>query len=345
MHADPTVPGRRPRLVVKVEDPIEPDLKQLLDRLGPRELVRQVELLVPPPGSGDVPTVADWPVLVESFLSRYSARKTVEAYRQDLEMFRRWCDARGSNPFATQRVDVELYVRWMEKEGYAPSTRHRRIGAIHVLFKTLILDELVTKDPTIHVARPRVERESSTNGLTRTEFADLLKVAEASAPMHMALICLLGFNGLRVSEGCSLRIEEMGGHRGALTITFMRKGHNRRSTAPLAIITAWAVEQAIDGRTEGPILLNGYGNPMTPHNAWYAVKMLAVKAGITKRISPHSLRHAFVTNLLDAGVSERDVMIGTGHRDPRMVPFYDRGRENMERHPTSTLAAYIQRSG
>src|SRR4051794_27918239 len=193
MHADPTLatrPRRRSR-TLEVPDPIAPQLRSLLAELGPRELLHQVELLVPPPSAGDVPTVTDWPVLVESFLTRYSAPKTVDAYRMDLEAFRRWCAARDSNPFAAQRVDVELYARWMEKTGYAPSTRHRRIGAIHVLFKTLLLDELVTKDPTVHVKRPKIERESSTSGLTRTEFADLLKIAEASTPMHMALICLL----------------------------------------------------------------------------------------------------------------------------------------------------------
>lgn len=348
MHADPTVPipvRRRSRHLVEVPDPIAPELRQLLAQLGPRELQRQVELLVPPPTAGDVPTLADWAVLVESFLARYSNAGTAAAYRMDLEAFYRWCAARDANPFAAQRVDVELYARWMEKQGYAPSTRHRRIGAVHVLFKTLLLDELVPRDPTVHVKRPKIERESSTSGLTRTEFADLLKIAEASTPMHMALICLLGFNGLRVSEACSLRIEEMGGHRGARTITFMRKGHNRRSIAPLAVITAWAVEQAIAGRIEGPVLLNGYGNQMNPHNAWSTVKKLARKAGIPKNIHPHSLRHSFVTNLLDAGVSERDVMIGSGHRDVRMVAYYDRGRDSIDRHPTHTLAAHIQRSG
>lgn len=281
MHADPnatTRPYRRSRNLVVVEDPIAPELRQLLDQLGPRELARQVELLLPVTDPA-TPTVEDWPVLVESFLTRYSAAKTVAAYRQDLEAFRRWCDARGTNPLAAQRMDVELYSRWMEKQGYAPSTRHRRIGAIHVLFKVLLLDEVVAKDPTVHVKRPKIERESSTNGLTRTEFADLLKVAEASAPMHLALICLLGLNGLRVSEACSLQIGDMSGHRGATTITFMRKGGTRRATAPLAVITAWAVEQALAGRTDGPILLNTRGNPMNPHNAWSTVRKLAAKAG------------------------------------------------------------------
>lgn len=328
-----------------VEDLIAGPLREALELLGPRELLRQVDLLVPPPEDPDMPSTADWPVLVDSFLSRYSAPKTVAAYRMDLEAFRRWCASRDLNPFAARRVDVELYCRWMEAKGYAPSTRHRRLGALHVLFKVLLLDEVVKRDPTVHVKRPKVERESSTNGLTRTEFADLLKVAEASTPMHLALVCLLGLNGLRVSEACSLQIGDMGGHRGATTISFMRKGGNRRVRAPLAVITAWAVDQALDGRTEGSILLNGYGNPMTPHNAWSAVKKLAVKAGVTKSISPHSLRHSYITNLLDAGVSERDVMIGSGHRDPRMVIYYDRNRDNMERNPTHTLAAHIQRAG
>lgn len=72
-----------------------------------------------------------------------------------------------------------------------------------------------------------------------------------------------------------------------------------------------------------------------------AVRRLAKRAGITKRISPHSLRHAFVTNALDAGVPIRDVQFAARHSDPRQTVKYDRARGNLDRHAVHTLTAYV----
>lgn len=283
----------------------------------------------------------DFDLLVASFLTRYASEMTRRAYDADLRAFDKWCRGRGVKPLDVTRRDVELYCRTMEAEGLAKRTRCRRVGTVSMFFKTLMMDGLADADPTVNVTRPRVERESTTNGLRRTELADIFTAAEKSShPADLALVCLLGLNGMRVAEACSLRIEDLGGERGMVTITFVRKG-GKTAKAPLSPMTAWAVQKCTEGRDEGAILLNRAGNPMTTHNAWDVVRRLAKQVGIKKRISPHSFRHAFVTLSLDAGVSQRDVQNSTGHADNRMLLYYDRNRESLQRHATHTLTAYV----
>lgn len=284
---------------------------------------------------------SDLAMLVDSFLNGYTAERTIEAYRQDLDQFFRWCDARRLDPLAAQRRDCELYARHLQSRAYAPRSLSRRIGTVHMFFRRLVEDGLASEDPTVRIRRPRIERMSTTNGLTRTEVADMVRAAEKSGvTMEYALICLLALNGYRVAEACSLSIEHLGTDHGSTTVRVKVKG-GRWVTDKLPNLTSWVIHQAIDGRTEGPVLLNRYGNRMTTENARRCVARLAKQCGIRKRITPHSFRHALVTNLLDADVSERDIMIATHHLDPRMIVFYDRGRNNLLRHPSDRMASHI----
>ena len=106
--------------------------------------------------------------------------------------------------------------------------------------------------------------------------------------------------------------------------------------------TAWAVSTAIGDRTAGPLLLTRNGTQLDRRGAARIVARVARDAGITKRITPHSLRHTFVTMALDAGQAERDIAISTGHSDTRMVAYYDRGRDNISRNSTHAVSAWIE---
>jgi integrase/recombinase XerD len=102
-----------------------------------------------------------------------------------------------------------------------------------------------------------------------------------------------------------------------------------------------AIAAAIGDRQEGPLLLDQAGARLVRHDAARIIRRLAHAAGITKRVSPHSLRHSFVTLALDAGVTLRDVQDAAGHADPRTTRRYDRARNNLDRHPTYRLAAFL----
>jgi integrase/recombinase XerD len=105
---------------------------------------------------------------------------------------------------------------------------------------------------------------------------------------------------------------------------------------------ARSIDRAVDDRTSGPILRNTLGGRMDRHAATRRLKHLAQAAGIRMpRMHLHMLRHTFVTTMLDAGVSLRDVQIAARHADPRTTMRYDRARKNLDRHPNYILAAYM----
>jgi integrase len=156
-----------------------------------------------------------------------------------------------------------------------------------------------------------------------------------------ALACLLALNGLRVSEALNADIEDLGLERGHRTLTITRKG-GKVVTIPLAPRTARAIELYVGERSEGPVFVNREGTRrLDRHAATRIVKRLAKHAGIEKRISPHSLRHSFITAALDAGVALRDVQEAASHADPRTTMRYDRARQSLDRHATYIVATVV----
>jgi integrase/recombinase XerD len=117
----------------------------------------------------------------------------------------------------------------------------------------------------------------------------------------------------------------------------VRKG-GKHAVIPLAPRTSRALDLCIGERAVGPIFLGAKGGRMDRYAADRTVKRLARRAGITKRISPHSLRHSFITAALNAGVPLRDVQEAASHCDPRTTMRYDRGRGSLDRHATYVVA-------
>jgi integrase/recombinase XerD len=172
------------------------------------------------------------------------------------------------------------------------------------------------RSPAAHVRRPRVDYESHAVALDRNELGTLLVAAGLGPPAGHAPISLLVLNGLRVSEATGTDIEHLGLERGHRTLTITRKG-GKMVTVPLAPRTARAIDLAIGERTEGPVFVAEDGRRLDRHGAGRIVGKTAPGAGIAKLITPHTLRHAFITAALDAGVPLRDVQEAASHADPR----------------------------
>ena len=168
----------------------------------------------------------------------------------------------------------------------------------------------------------------------------LLAAAGLGPPAGHALISLLALNALRVSEAAGADIEHLGLERGHRTLTVTRKG-GKVVTVPLAPRTARAIDLAIGERTEGPVFLARDGRRLDRHGAGRIVRTTARRAGIAKVVTPHTLRHAFITAALDAGVPLRDVQEAASHADPRTTMRYDRARGSLDRHATYIVAAYL----
>jgi len=185
---------------------------------------------------------------------------------------------------------------------------------------------LLARSPAAHVRRPRLDYESHASGLDRNEeVGALLVAAGVGRPAEHALVSLLAINGLRVSEALGANIDDLGLERGHRTLTVLRKG-GKIVIIPLAPGTARAIDLAIGERLDGPIFHDRNGNRLDRHAAGRIVRRLARKAGINKPVGPHTLRHAFITAALDAGVPLRDVQEAASHADPRTTMRYDRAR-------------------
>jgi integrase len=143
-----------------------------------------------------------------------------------------------------------------------------------------------------------------------------------------------------VSEATGADIEHLGLERGHRTLTVTRKG-GKVVTVPLAPRTARATGLAVGERTDGPLFLTADGRRLDRHGAARIVRRVTRRAGISKNVGPHTLRHAFITAALDAGVPLRDVQEAASHAGPRTTMRYDRVRTSLDRHATCIVAAFI----
>lgn len=227
--------------------------------------------------------------------------------------------------------------------GVGEDALHCRQTPVHAhasFYKYCEQEDLVERNPALNVRRPNVDYDSRTLGLDRNELGAFLVQAGVGSARDHALASLLALNGLRISEALGANIEDLNFERGHRTLKIWRKG-GKRVTIPLAPRTSRALDLYFDERSAGPIFLGARGDRMDRHAADRTVKRLARRAGIAKRISPHSLRHSFITAALDAGVALRDVQEAASHADPRTTMRYDRGRGSLDRHATYVVAAFL----
>jgi integrase/recombinase XerD len=249
---------------------------------------------------------------VSAYLGRYRGQTRLHT-ESDLRVFLRWCADQDLDPLAAAWVDIERFVRWLQDVGrYQPSTVSRRLSVVVGFYRVCVIDQLLPHSPADYVRRPTVPAESPTLGLGHLQFEALITTARLSAnPNDFALVALLGLLGLRTFEACGASIADLGEEHGHCVL-------------------------------RGPILRNTLDARMDRHAATRRLKHLAATAGIRMpRMHSHMLRHTFVTIMLNAGVSLRDVQIAARHADPRTTMRYDRARKNLDRHPNYILAAYM----
>ncbi len=276
---------------------------------------------------------------IAGFLAGYCGA-TRRSYATDLRLFSRWCHEANLMLFSVRRAHLELYGRWLEETGRMRSTVARRLSTLASFYKYCEQEQLVDRNPALNVRRPKVDYESRTLGLDRNELGAFLVQAGLGSARDHALASLLALNGLRISEALGADIGDLDFERGHRTLKILRKG-GKHAVIPLAPRTSRAIDLYIGERTTGPIFLGAKGGRMDRYAADRMVKRLARRVGITKRISPHCLRHSFITAALDAGVALRDVQEAASHSDPRTTMRYDRGRGSLDRHATYIVATFL----
>ena len=279
-----------------------------------------------------------------AWLLGFSSPHTCSAYRRDLTDWLAFCHRHDVEPLTARRGHIDAFARALEAAGRKPATVARKLAALSSWYERLIDEDLVVANPVQRVRRPRVPEESATLGPTLGEAGRLLAAAEADGPKAAALVSLLLLNGLRVGEAISADVDDFGTERDHRVLRICRKG-GRVALVPLAARTVAALD-ALIGNRSGPIFVGerGRGHPvgrLTGSGATHIVERVAYAAGISKHLSPHALRHGFVTLALEAGIALSDVQDGADHADPRTTRRYDRARHRLDAAPTYALAAAL----
>lgn len=260
---------------------------------------------------------------------------TLVAYTRDLLDYCIWLDGNSLDLFSVRRVHLDGYRHALMG---AQTTVARKLAALSSFYWYALSEEVTAINPVKMIVRPKVDADfSSTQGMTPEQAKAMLGAAKADGPRSYALVNLLLFTGIRISEALGSTTESYGHDSGHRVLSVRRKG----GTIGKVAVPAPAVE-ALNlylGTTGADVVLaQGHSRPLfitKTGKAWNrsegfrTIQRLARKAGIEGKISPHSLRHTFATIALDNGVALHDVQDSLGQADPRTTRRYDRARNKL----------------
>lgn len=255
---------------------------------------------------------------------------TVEAYLRDLRRLGEFATSRGvRDPGNLTRPLLRNFVYLLKDLGLSPASIRRAVSAIRTYYGFLVGEGRVVDDPSDRLESPRRGRVLPAT-LSVTEVEALLgspRVEEPLAWRDRALLELGYGAGLRVSELCGLGLTDLLLTENLVRV-FGKGGKERLVPIGRSVIGAVSVylhtmrPELDKGKSRGRVLLNARGQPLSRVGAWGVVKRATERAGITKRVTPHTLRHSFATHLLEGGADLRAVQEMLGHADLSTTQIY-----------------------
>jgi integrase/recombinase XerD len=249
---------------------------------------------------------------------------TATAYRRDLEAWARWCAQLGLHPLAAERHHVDLWVRHLTTTPQprtgrpaAPATGARKLSALSGFYDYGVHDaQVLIHSPAASVRRPRVSDESQAIGLTADELRLLLIFAAQHSPRSLALVSLLTFCGLRISEALNAELRDYGDDHGHRVLKVTRKG-GKTARVALAPPVVRSLDDYLAGRATGGIFVARDGESRYGYKtANEQIARLCRKAGLPAGVTPHSFRHSYATVSLRLGAAVQDVQDALGPADP-----------------------------
>lgn len=292
---------------------------------------------------------AEAEAIVDKFLDaiwmeRGLSKNTLGAYRADLMTLTRWLTARGVDLVKATKQDLVQFIGWRVDEGAKPRSTARQLSSFRRFFGYLTREGMIGEDPTTDIDMPRIGR-SLPKSLTEEEVDSLLAAPNVDEPLghrDRTMLELLYATGLRVSELINLKQGQINLNQGVLRV--IGKG-DRERLIPLGeesqrwikgFMESSRVEILLERQTDY-LFPTRRGDRMTRQAFWHIIKRYAQKAGVKRRLSPHTLRHAFATHLLNHGADLRVVQLLLGHSDLSTTQIYthvarQRLKELHERH-------------
>ena len=272
------------------------------------------------------------------WMERGLSVNTLGAYRADLVALQRWLAQRDTSLIYASRADLLAFIASRAKQGSKPRSTARQLSSFRRFYRFLLREGAIQEDPTVKIDMPKIGR-SLPRSLTEAEVDALLGAPETSDPLghrDRAMLEVLYATGLRVSELINLRQRQVNLNQGVLRI--QGKG-DRERLIPFGEESQRWIREFINGprleilleRQSEYLFPTRRGDRMTRQAFWHIIKRYAKKADIDAKLSPHSLRHAFATHLLNHGADLRVVQMLLGHSDLSTTQIYTHvARERMK---------------
>ncbi|HEY5682200.1 MAG TPA: site-specific tyrosine recombinase XerD [Sulfuricaulis sp.] len=254
---------------------------------------------------------------------------TLEAYRRDLEGLDRWVTQRGIALGSATRADLLEYLSSSVRQGARPRTTARLLSSLRRFYGYLVREEKIKTDPTALIDSPKLGRPLP-KSLTEEQVEKLLESPDVTKPLGLrdrAMLETLYATGLRVSELVGLTLSQVNLTQGVVRV--IGKGNKERLVPLGEEAVEWISRYLSEGRaylvrrrsTEA-LFATARGGPMTRQAYWHNLKTHTRRAGIQSKLSPHTLRHAFATHLLNHGADLRVVQMLLGHADLSTTQIY-----------------------
>jgi integrase/recombinase XerD len=273
-------------------------------------------------------------VLVERFLDalwleRGLSENTLTAYRSDLLGLSQWLQGQGGELLRAGRAELLGYLQQRVEQGAKPRSSARLLSSIRRFYRFLVRERLLSEDPSARIDAPKLGR-SLPKSLTEEEVEALLAAPDPGNLLGMrdrAMLEVLYASGLRVSELVGLTLSQLNLQQGLVKV--IGKG-NKERLVPLGEEALGWVERYLRearglllGASQSDVLFpSRRGSAMTRQAFWQLIKRYALQSGISKPLSPHTLRHAFATHLLNHGADLRVVQLLLGHSSLSTTQIY-----------------------
>lgn len=260
------------------------------------------------------------------------ARNTLESYRSDLQQFSQWLSRQEQQDhglIAATRSDLLGFLASKVSARVKASTTSRELSSLKRFYRYLLRQGKIQTDPSLNIGSPKLSRHLPVT-LTEGDVEMLLAAPDVSMPLGLrdrTMLEVLYASGLRVSELVGLEGAQISLDMGVIRV--MGKGSKERLTPLGEEALEWVVRYTqaarpalLGNKTSNTLFITGRGSAMTRQAFWYLIKRYARQAGIRGSLSPHSLRHAFATHLLNHGADLRVVQLLLGHVDISTTQIY-----------------------
>ena len=257
------------------------------------------------------------------------SRNTLDSYRQDLVQYADWLEKQaGKSLIAAEQADIQRYLA-VRHPVSRPRSISRLIASLRRLYRFALRENKLSLDPTLQIESPKLPL-SLPKSLSEDEVEALLGAPDLSQPLGLrdrAMLEILYASGLRVSELVGIKVTEVSLSDGVVRVT--GKGSKTRLVPLGEEAVDWTTRYIQEARPEilqkrlcDSLFVTQRAAPMTRQAFWYLIKRYALVAGINKALSPHVLRHAFATHLLNHGADLRVVQMLLGHADISTTQIY-----------------------